>query len=401
MKKKIISGRLLSMVAVVVLAAVIAVPVLASPATASRFLPSSVESGTEFDVTIETSDCGAFGQVMETLPGGFAYVSSSLPADQVEQAGNTVKFTFLGDPESFTYTVRAPTVDTTTTYTFQGIVKDEDRISYPIEDDEIAVFVMSGIRTLPSSVASGAEFDIVIEASGCGAFGQVMETLPGGFTYVSSSLPANQVEQLGNTVKFSFLGDLANFTYRVKAPIIDTTATYTFQGIVKDEDRISYPIGDDEITVISFDTGDLVNVELVEADPTVTSISVDSYILEDLTNVPSGLDPQLAYVVDPKGSGSFTLRFIDIANASNIVVYKVIDGNWTRFEDVATFDNTLELTMDVVDPIIVFALPAAPPAIGGEGYFPSIVGLLAPWIALALAVIAGIVMAVKRCEAQG
>jgi len=214
----------------------------------TRVLPASVASGAEFDVAIEASGCGTFGQVVETLPGGFTYVSSSLPADQVEQMGSTVKLTFLGDSASFSYRVKAPRV-ATTTYTFQGVVKDEDRASYPIEDDEITVFEPSGTRTLPSSVTSGAQFDITIEALGCGTFGQVVETLPSGFTYVSSSLPADQVEQMDSTVKFTFLGDSASFTYRIKAPTVDTTTTYTFHGVVKDENRISYPIEDDLITV--------------------------------------------------------------------------------------------------------------------------------------------------------
>jgi hypothetical protein len=376
----------------------------------TRALPTSVASRAEFDVAIEVSGCGNFGQVVETLPDGFAYVGSSLPANQVEQVGNTVKFTFLGDSASFTYRVKAPRVAAATTYTFHGRVLDENRISYPIEDDDIVVnaFEVSGTRTLLSSVASGAEFDVNIEASGCGTFGQVAETLPSGFAYVSSSLPESQVEQIGNMVKFTFLEDSASFTYRVEAATVNTTTNYTFQGVVEDEDRISYPIEDDEITVIRFDTGDLTNVELVGADPTVTSISIDSYPTEDLTNIPSDLDPQSAYVVDSEGSGSFTLRFTNIANASNIVVYKVVDSTWAEIPTTAitVIDaTTIEVTMEVGDPIFVFGSPPAPlaptpPPIGGEGYFPNIAGLLAPWLALALAIIAGIVITRKRHKAQ-
>ncbi len=139
MKGKILSGKLFSAIAAIMLVAVIATPVLATPATATRTLPASVASGAEFDVAIEASGCGTFGQVVETLPSGFVYISSSLPADQVEQIGSTVKFTFFGDAKSFTYRVKAPTVDTTTTCIFQGEVMDDDRISYPIEDSEVIV----------------------------------------------------------------------------------------------------------------------------------------------------------------------------------------------------------------------------------------------------------------------
>jgi hypothetical protein len=141
MKGKILSsGKLVSAIAAIVLVLVIAIPVLASPATATRTHPASVASGAEFDVTIEASGCGTFGQVVETLPSGFVYISSSLPADQVEQIGSTVKFTFFADAKSFTYRVEAPTVGTTTCI-FQGEVMDEDRISYPIEDSEIEIIV--------------------------------------------------------------------------------------------------------------------------------------------------------------------------------------------------------------------------------------------------------------------
>jgi len=140
MKGKIIlSGKLFSAIAAIMLVALIATPVLASPATATRTLPASVASGAEFDVAIEASGCGTFGQVVETLPSGSVYVSSSLPADQVEQIGDMVKFTFLGDAKSFTYRVKAPMVDTTTICIFQGVVMDDDRISYPIEDSEVEV----------------------------------------------------------------------------------------------------------------------------------------------------------------------------------------------------------------------------------------------------------------------
>jgi hypothetical protein len=172
MRKKMISAKFLCLIATVMLAAVITVPVLASPATAIRTLPASVASAAEFDVAIETSGCGAFGQVIETLPDGFTYVSCTPGDIGVEQVGHTIKFTFLGSA-SFTYRAKAPTIETTTTYTFHGVVKDEDNIEYPIEDDNITVLVASGARTLPASVASGAELDVTIEASNCGAFGQV------------------------------------------------------------------------------------------------------------------------------------------------------------------------------------------------------------------------------------
>jgi hypothetical protein len=114
---------------------------LASPATGSRTLPASVESGAIFDVTIEVSGCGAFGQVVEYLPQGFGYVGCETCGDDVmvSREGNAVKFTFIGDSVTFEYSARAPTVDAVTTYTFRGVVKDEDKNEYPLGDSVITV----------------------------------------------------------------------------------------------------------------------------------------------------------------------------------------------------------------------------------------------------------------------
>jgi len=130
--------KFLATLTALILIVVVVAPVLASPPTATRILPASVESGDEFNVTIQPSGCGAFGQVEETLPDGFTYLSCTPGYIGVEEVGNTVKFTFLGS-ESFTYRVKAPTVVTTTIYTFRGIVNDEDKNEYPIEDNDITV----------------------------------------------------------------------------------------------------------------------------------------------------------------------------------------------------------------------------------------------------------------------
>lgn len=121
------------------LAATMTAPALASPTTATRTLPASVTPGAEFNVTIQASDCGSFGQVIENLPDGFTYVDCASDGIRVKQVDNAVKFTFLEDPTSFTYRVKAPNVAATTAYTFHGIVMDEDKNEYFIHDDDITV----------------------------------------------------------------------------------------------------------------------------------------------------------------------------------------------------------------------------------------------------------------------
>jgi len=123
-KKRMSRKLLLSTISAVVLAAVLlVVPVLASPATATRTLPATVEPGANFDVGIVAAGCGFMGVVKETLPAGFTYVSCSEPGI-AEVHGNEVWFAVLGDSETFTYTVTAPAAENT--YTFAGVVVDEN-----------------------------------------------------------------------------------------------------------------------------------------------------------------------------------------------------------------------------------------------------------------------------------
>ena len=81
---------------------------------------AEVVAGTPVEVTISVSGLGAFGGVTETLPEGFAYLSSSLSAAAVSVEGQTVTFAIIGDTTTFTYTVRAP--DAAGEYSIAGFV---------------------------------------------------------------------------------------------------------------------------------------------------------------------------------------------------------------------------------------------------------------------------------------
>ncbi|KKN43835.1 hypothetical protein LCGC14_0699270 [marine sediment metagenome] len=240
---------LLIFVAILVAVALLSTPVVAA-GTATRVLPSSVDASTSFTVSITASDYGAFGQVVETLPDGFSYVSSTLSEAAVTVEGQVVKFTLLGDT-SFTYDVTASS--SADTYAFSGILKDED-LTEPFPtvggDTQITVtLVPTATRDLPSSVATGASFTVSVTASDYGAFGQVVETLPSGFSYVSSTLSEAAVTVEGQMVKFTLLGD-TSFSYTVTAS--STAGTHTFSGILKDEDLTEpFPTvgGDTQIVV--------------------------------------------------------------------------------------------------------------------------------------------------------
>ena len=85
-----------------------------------------------------------------------------------------------------------------------------------------------------SSVLPGGRLEVTITPTGYGALGQVVETLPAGFSYAHSSLGASQVAVEGRTVTFTLLGE-SSFRYTVTAPSAE--GSYTFSGVIKDVNR--------------------------------------------------------------------------------------------------------------------------------------------------------------------
>jgi len=136
MNKKTITKRFFPIVIALMLAVALVIPVAvvsAAPALATRTLPASADAGADFTVGIEASDCGIFGQVVETLPSGFSYVGTDSTDVNVTQDGNTISFTFMGDEVDFDYTVTASATEGS--YSFSGIVKDEDLNEYTTGGD--------------------------------------------------------------------------------------------------------------------------------------------------------------------------------------------------------------------------------------------------------------------------
>ena len=180
-------------------------------ASASRsFDTASVAAGGEVVVTIAAANYGSFGRVTETLPAGFSYVSSSLDAEEVRVTGQAVRFTLQGDT-SFTYTVTASS--TGGAYDFSGELRDDDRTDHDVGGAS-SVTVEAATQQAASasrsfdtaSVAAGGEVVVTIAAANYGSFGRVTETLPAGFSYVSSSLDAEEVRVTGQAVRFTLQG---------------------------------------------------------------------------------------------------------------------------------------------------------------------------------------------------
>ena len=99
----------------------------------------------------------------------------------------------------------------------------------------------SATRSFTSpSVEPGGRIEVTITARNYGAFAQVMEKVPGGFTYAGSSLPNAAVSVKLDSVTFTLLGE-ERFTYTVQAPAV--TAEFSFSGIVRDQHKTEVQIG--------------------------------------------------------------------------------------------------------------------------------------------------------------
>ena len=89
---------------------------------------------------------------------------------------------------------------------------------------------------------------VTINAASYGVGGAVTETLPEGFTYVSSSLPDSQVSVTGQQVRFTLQGD-TSFTYTVTAPSV--AGSYAFSGTLRDDEGNDHDVGGDATVTVS------------------------------------------------------------------------------------------------------------------------------------------------------
>jgi uncharacterized repeat protein (TIGR02543 family) len=197
--------------------------------------------------------------------------------------------------------------------------------------------VTTAIRELPTSVASGAEFEITITPSGCGIFGQVIETLPAGFTYFDCIPSDIGVEKTGNSIRFTFVGS-ENFTYRVKAPVVTATASYTFHGIVRDENKVEYPIEDSSITVTAPTPVTYSLTILLQGNGSTTPSPLTSHDYDAGEEVEISAIPASGWQFDGWGG--------DVTNPSSLSTTVTMDKDKTivaKFSEIALSVYTLSL----------------------------------------------------------
>ena len=108
----------------------------------------------------------------------------------------------------------------------------------------------SATRSFDSAtVAPGGELTVTINASGYGQAGGITESLPPGFTYVSTTIENEDVTvqvtgqvATGQTARFTLSGE-NSFTYTVSAS--DMAGTHSFSGTLRDDDRNDHDVGGD------------------------------------------------------------------------------------------------------------------------------------------------------------
>ena len=183
-----------------------------------------------------------------------------------------------------------------------------------------------------TTVEPGETLTVTIAAANYSDFGAVTETLPAGFTYVSSSLPDAQVAITGQEVKFTLFGD-TSFTYTVTASDVD--GPHTFSGTLTDSDGTAHTVGGDTTVTVG------------EAPPAVT---VSHAGMDPAAPVRIGAAIPVAATFTKTVTG-FTVDDVTVSNASV--------GNFLGSDAAYTFDVTPnaigQVTVDITANVAVDA----------------------------------------------
>ena len=218
--------------------------------TASRgFSAASVPAGGNLEVTITVANYGFGGQIVETLPAGFGYVSSDPAGGMFDANAGTVTFTLV-DETSFKYTVTA--ASTAGDYSLSGTLRDSDLDVYTIGGDSSVTVLAVGVPTVSRALSApslmmGSNLDVTITVADYGFGGLIVETLPEGFGYVSSDPVGASFDADAGTVTFTLV-DETTFKYSVTASSI--AGDYSFSGTLRDSDLVVYAIGGDSSVTV-------------------------------------------------------------------------------------------------------------------------------------------------------
>lgn len=262
MKKEITTIGLI--IGVLLMVAAVSIPLAAAAGEVTRTLPATATAGSTITVSLAvTVDGATYYAIDEQVPAGWTVTSASDGGYFTADSGHVKWAVITGAADTtYTYTVSIPAT-ASGSYTFTGTYMLEGMTAEANIGGDSSITVTTptprpsptptpgaayATRDLPDEVVSpGANFDVGIEAHDYGTFGQVVETLPNGFTYASSTLDPGSVEVVDSTVKFTLFGE-TSFTYTVTASSV--VGTYEFSGILKDADMNEYTVGGDTQVIV-------------------------------------------------------------------------------------------------------------------------------------------------------
>ena len=213
--------------------------------TATRTIaPTSVMTGEEVTVTVAAMAYGDSGTLVETLPAGFAHVSGSGGT----ASGQDVTFNLTAADQTVTYMATAS--DTADTYSISGVLTASDGVTadvggatdVTVTEPPPPVTGPNATRSFSSStVEAGGMLDVTITAANYGDTGLVTETLPAGFSYVSSS-PSGLGAESGQEVSFVLI-DLEDDTFTYTVTASDVPGAYSFSGTLADFEKTEVTVG--------------------------------------------------------------------------------------------------------------------------------------------------------------
>ena len=168
-----------------------------APSVNRAVAPNPVAQGGNVLVTITATNYGASAQIVETYPQNFVYVSST-PVMAVHDANaRTLTFSLMAE-SSVSYSLTAPS--SATTGSLSGTLSDVQDNDYLIGGDNsitveaAASTVLTATRSFSANpVVQGGQVEVTIAVANYGAFGQIMDTVPDGFTYVDSEPPSADI----------------------------------------------------------------------------------------------------------------------------------------------------------------------------------------------------------------
>ena len=176
-------------------------------------------------------------------------MSSSVDDENVRVTGQEVRFSLFDVTSPFTYTVTAS--DMADSYDFSGMLRVGPGMDHAVGGASKVTVQADASTPMPTpaatrsfdmaNVGTGDTVMVEIAFGNVGATARITETLPAGFTYVSSSVVDENVRVTGQEVRFSLFEVISPFTYTVTAS--DMADSYDFSGMLRVGPGMDHAVG--------------------------------------------------------------------------------------------------------------------------------------------------------------